>query len=149
MTSFSEQQLYHIEFKGEKEGPLRFEEIRRKYERREIGGLHYLLTQEQKIPLSQVFGHDKKAAALTLSKQRTKPAPSPRQIQEVPQPETPPRKNNARYWLWFENKQQGPFSLKEIQSLLQSGKLGKRTLLWLEHSQSWRKIEDVFPVDDW
>ncbi|MCH8474925.1 MAG: DUF4339 domain-containing protein [Opitutales bacterium] len=139
MRSFPEEKLFYIKFKGQRDGPFPFREIRKKYLRREFGGLHYLVTADESIPLSRIFGNSPKQKAnssLALAKR----------TQEEKQPSQSPR---PRHWVWVNDRQQGPFTLREIQTLLEAGKLGGQNLLWLEHSQSWRKIEEVLPTNTW
>ncbi|MCC5790669.1 MAG: DUF4339 domain-containing protein [Opitutales bacterium] len=146
MISFPEEKLFYIKFKGHQLGPLPFCEIRKKYQRREIGGLHYLVTADEAIPLSRIFGSPRKRNAkssLELAPRNGEATPA----QEDPLPPRTSSPNRAHHWVWLNDRQQGPFTLQEIQVMLQAGKLNGRNLLWLEHSQSWRKIEDVLPTN--
>ena len=59
---------------------------------------------------------------------------------------TPPALPNqiAQYFIAIEGKEEGPYSLEEVEKYLLSGKIKKETLLWTQGMKDWEKAENIF-----
>lgn len=156
MSSIPEGKHYSVYFKGQSEGPFTFAEIRKKYLRKEYGGLHYLFHEGKKLPLSRVFARPDQIRGLAKegreSESTTTETSSTKgevEMDRTPSASSVKHSGHRGHWVWIEGKQKGPFSLAELRRMSQDGVIHGKTLLWFEASQSWRKIEDVLPIQSW
>jgi hypothetical protein len=58
---------------------------------------------------------------------------------------TPPPlpKQIAQYYIALNDKQEGPFSLEQIQTYINDATIMKQTLVWTQGMQDWEEAESV------
>lgn len=82
------------------------------------------------------------SVAQQMSQQMGQIASSPN-TQGTPGSVPPPLPNAVQFFVAIEGQQQGPFPLDQLQTLVQSGKLSRETLVWKQGMDQWKAADQV------
>ena len=121
--TFSDDDMFALSFKGRALGPFRLADIRRKYLNREIGGLHSLMHEGRKIPLSELFA----------------PAPN----HQPPQQKTAELPSADMLWIWKNGQREGPLTREEIFLGRKEGRLDAQDLYWNRQDNRWDPLAQL------